>query len=383
MKPTVAIVGSHPITSQDFDFDRTDCDVWVFNEALNTDWCKRADGVFQIHQPVIWRSRTNRNDPHHYEWLQEQTESTIYMIDQYEDVPKSEKYPLDEIMDKFWNAEKYFTSSVAYALALAIYKGYEKIEVYGVEMETNTEYGHQRVGVAYWIGYAEGLGIEVDFHGTIFDAPLYGYDGDIRIPIEFLEERMKAFEPHLEGVKAQIEKVNGMIRGKLTEFIKSYKTELFTLDDMIMASGQNSYNYGLWAGGHMVARGFRDKSQAMIDEAGDYLIVRQEFEGSRLAAGKEMQDATVAVKQAGAYVRKKRDAMNTNDNREIREKLVKTFSESLNKYHEASYNLGKYTGIIKESQLLMAKYDELLKASGITTAQEVKAPEDETVEVLV
>jgi hypothetical protein len=286
-------------------------------------------------------------------------------------------------MDKFWNAEKYFTSSVAYALALAIYKGYQKIEVYGVEMETNTEYGHQRVGVAYWIGFAEGQGIEVDFHGDMLKAPLYGYDGDIRMPIEFLEERMKAFEPHLEGVKEQIKKVNGMIKGKLVEFIKSYKTDLLTLDDMIMASGQNNYKYGLWSGGHMVANGFRTKSQAMIDEAGDYLIVRQEFEGSRLSAAKQVGNASIAVKDAGIEMRKKRDDLNTNDNKEVREKLVKAFSDSLNKYNKATYELGKFTGIIKESQLLMAKYDELLQALGLTAAEEVKAPEDEIVEVLV
>ena len=63
MKNTVAIIGSHPATRGDFDWERTDADVWGFNEALSADWFERADGIFQMHKPVIWRSKTNRNDP--------------------------------------------------------------------------------------------------------------------------------------------------------------------------------------------------------------------------------------------------------------------------------------------------------------------------------
>mgnify|MGYP001043726145 CR=1 FL=1 len=383
MKSTVAIVGSHPKTSRDFNFDRTDCDIWAFNEALKTDWCKRADGIFQIHKPIIWRSRTNKNDPDHYKWLQEQNESIVYMIDQYQDVPKSEKYPLDEIIKKFWNAEKYFTSSVAYALALAIYKGYGKIEIYGVEMETGTEYGHQRVGVAYWIGFAEGQGIEIDFHGSIFNAPLYGYDGDTRVPIEFFEERMKKFEPHIKAVHEQIEKLHKTIKDKLDAFIKSYKTDITNLDEVVMAFGQNSYNWGLWSGGHMVVRGYANKCKVMIEESGDYLIARQEYEGAMIAASKGIAKVQPELQRVGIELKHKRDALNTNENQEKRERLVKDFAGKLNAYHKASYEMGKLTGMIKESQLIMKKYDELIRALGMTNKQEIKAPENKMVEMPV
>ena len=88
-KATVAIVGSHPRTRSAFDFTRTDCDVWIFNEALAdpSGWCKRADAVFQMHNPAIWRSPLNRNDPKHYNWLKSGDTPEVIMQEYYEDVP--------------------------------------------------------------------------------------------------------------------------------------------------------------------------------------------------------------------------------------------------------------------------------------------------------
>jgi len=171
MKDTVAIVGSHPRTRLEFDFNRTDCDIWIFNEALSNGTFPRADAVFQMHVPPIWRNPANRNDAHHFEWLQEPKDGTeVYMQDQYPDVPRSVRYPLEEVTERF--GVRHFTSSIAYALALACFKGYKRMEVYGVEMETNTEYQYQRDGVTLWLGVAMGLGIKVDAHISMFDQPL-------------------------------------------------------------------------------------------------------------------------------------------------------------------------------------------------------------------
>jgi hypothetical protein len=385
MKDTVAIVGSHPKTSKNFDFDREDCDIWVFNEALKTDWCKRADGVFQIHQPVIWRSKTNRNDPDHYEWLKSGDTPTIYMIDQYEDVPRSERYPLDEIMDKYWIAEKYFTSSVAYSLALAVYKGYKKIEVYGVEMETGTEYGHQRVGVAYWIGFAQGQGVEVDFHGNILTAPLYGYDGDVRISIDFFEGRIDAAQPHATASHEQNVKVHGMIKERTNAFIETYKADLSELDNYVLAFGQNSHNNGLWNGIVLLNENYLKKCKQMLEESGIYLIVRQEYEAAMHAAGKNMQKATMNLQRVGVELKRARDKLNTNARKETREQLVKEFMVLLGVYQKASYEFGKTTAFIKESQFILQTHDQLLRSSGIYVGdgnfvEEVE--EEERIEVL-
>jgi hypothetical protein len=88
-------------------------------------------------------------------------------------------YPLAEIVDEF--KTDYFSNTVDYAIALAIYRGYQKIDFYGVNMETNSEWAFEKPGVDYWCGLAMGRGIEINVHGessTILktrDCQLYGY----------------------------------------------------------------------------------------------------------------------------------------------------------------------------------------------------------------
>jgi hypothetical protein len=84
-------------------------------------------------------------------------------------------YPLADVI-RFFNS-RYFTSSIAYMLALAIYRGYKKIVLIGIDMEVQSEYEFERPCVAYWIGQADARGITVmttsGFCDPVF---LYGYN---------------------------------------------------------------------------------------------------------------------------------------------------------------------------------------------------------------
>ena len=83
---TLAIIGSHPRTREEFDFSRTDADIWMFNEAISGKgnvWAKRADVIFQLHIPAIWKNPKNRNDPGHFDWLKSQYEIPVYMQEDY------------------------------------------------------------------------------------------------------------------------------------------------------------------------------------------------------------------------------------------------------------------------------------------------------------
>jgi len=82
----------------------------------------------------------------------------IYMQDKYADVPNSIKFPLKEIVDKFGD---YFTNSISYMTALAIFEGYNEISIYGVDMAVGSEYVDQRPSCEYFIGLARGAGIKV------------------------------------------------------------------------------------------------------------------------------------------------------------------------------------------------------------------------------
>ncbi len=367
---TVAIVGSHPRTREQFDFSRQDCDIWVFNEALNGEWCKRASHVFQIHKPVIWKSATNKNDPKHYEWLKSGDTPVIYMQDVYPDVPKSKRFPLEEIKAKFPRA--YFTSTVALALGLAIYQGYERIEVYGVEMETNTEYGHQRNAVSYWIGYAEGAGIEVDFHSTgFFESAIYGYEGDVRVPLEYHKERIEHFKPFCEQAQKDYEKAKAYADALLGDFIQSYKTDLTDLDKYMTLMGQHSHNFGAVDGARQVHEYYLDKCEKMIEETGTYLVVRQEFEMAAHAAAGAMQEHLQKASAIGADVNRARKALDTCVSRVNREVLVKEFKEIADKWVRENTAVGGMNGTQLENRHLITKVDELVRMAGGQEAADI------------
>lgn len=209
----VAIVGSHPATKHYAPFDDPEYDIWVFNEAANIDWCKRASGVFQMHDPSVYRSPHNRTDKKHWEWLQEAHDDLyIWMQEKDPDVPNSSAYPWKNVVKKLlpgfkWASGEqieYATSTVAYAIALAVWLEYDQIDMYGVDMESNTEYIYQRDCVAFWTGLALGRGIKVVQHSGagLYDVPLYGYDGQIYYTLEELGDEAE----YLENQEAAAEK---------------------------------------------------------------------------------------------------------------------------------------------------------------------------------
>jgi hypothetical protein len=89
-----------------------------------------------------------------------------------------ENYPIKEVMARF--DTDYFSSTLDYAIALALYRGYDEINLYGITM-TIADYSSLKCGCDFWCGYAKGLGVKVKVHGetTVMrttDGKLYGYD---------------------------------------------------------------------------------------------------------------------------------------------------------------------------------------------------------------
>jgi len=104
---------------------------------------------------------------------------------------------------------EYATSTVAYAIALAIYFEYDQIDVYGIDMESNTEYIYQRDCVAFWTGLALGRGIKVVQHSGagLYDVPLYGYDGQIYYPPDELDDEEEYLQSEHAKTTAERERI--------------------------------------------------------------------------------------------------------------------------------------------------------------------------------
>jgi len=118
---------------------------------------EHATRWFQIHPRRSYDINIGRDHSHHA-WMTQQNKFPIYMQDQQPDVPVSVRFPKEEIMDHFGN---YFTNSISWEIALAIYEGFEEIHVYGVDMAMDSEYEYERPSVEYFLGWAKGRGIKL------------------------------------------------------------------------------------------------------------------------------------------------------------------------------------------------------------------------------
>lgn len=159
MKRKVAIVGFAPSTRDKAPYNDPEWEIWVLNEYFSILPQTGASNItrwFELHQrdTVLLSSRSEN----YLQYLKE-SKIPIMMVDQYDDIPMCEKYPLDEIIKELQT--DYFTNSISYMVAYAVYLGYDEIAIYGVDMAQDEEYAKERPSVEYFVGYARAKGIPV------------------------------------------------------------------------------------------------------------------------------------------------------------------------------------------------------------------------------
>ena len=141
--------------------------------------------------------------------------------------------------------------------------------------------------------------------------------------------------------------------------------------------GKNHQIRGMIEGAVELDKHYLDKCQKMLDESGEYLIVRQEYESEMNGARKRMPKANEMLMRTGNALQEHRNKLNTNDNKDIREALVKKFYELLENYIYSNYHLGRNVGVAKENDIMLKKYDDMLRASGITVEEAVEITQPE------
>lgn len=370
MRKTVAIVGSHPGTRSEFDFSRDDCDIWVFNEAPQMDWVKRADAVFQMHEEAIWRNPKNRNNEHHYEWLHTQEVMTVYMQDKYPDVPMSVRFPLEEITARYQS--KYFTSSPCFALALAGYLGYQRVEMYGIEMETQTEYVYQRDGITFWLGILKGQGVDVDAHCKMFDSPMYGYEGEVVLKYDVFVDRIEELTPLVNEAVKRYEGARAMTARALEKFIQRGENPNAVpeaIQKQLTALGE----YGKVDGARQEAHRYKTKADAMREAAdGEFLFSRQEFEAALQAL---VQQHGLAMRDATAFAGRCEVVFNDIVAMDKRHKRIKAFQTKfipmLDAYVKKSAEASLFAGAGEENRRMLGILDKHIRAAGGSKAEEV------------
>lgn len=109
----------------------------------------------------------------------------LMSVRKYAHIPNSYGYPLKKIKNFFdkpiYQGGDYLNSALAQVLAYAIYRDFNRIDMFGINVEMGTEWVFQRDSVSYWMGLARGQGRIVTCSGSarrpgrIIDKNLYGF----------------------------------------------------------------------------------------------------------------------------------------------------------------------------------------------------------------
>lgn len=141
--------------------------------------CKREpDAYFDIHPKALWSDPKKKTwDPKYHHWLAV-NRTPIYMQERYAEAPAAMKYPFATMVTEF--PRGYLTNTLAYMIALALMEGVTHLAIFGCDYHTGSEYGPQRGCAEYWLGVAEGRGVQVLLPPScdLLNKPslLYGYE---------------------------------------------------------------------------------------------------------------------------------------------------------------------------------------------------------------
>lgn len=149
-------------------------EIWSVAVAATYPDVARIDKMFELHTSGYWEQ-----DPNVKKRLAETT-IPIFMHEHIDDIPSSVELPIEELK----KYRRYFTSTLAYMLALAYHarkteKRPKVVELYGVHMSAGEEYADQRPCCEYWLGMLQASGAKVVLApgGALLAAnSMYGYE---------------------------------------------------------------------------------------------------------------------------------------------------------------------------------------------------------------
>ena len=129
-------------------------EIWAHNSAAPA--CPRVDRFFDLHAKQVWKADKSWHKDYQT-WLS-QLPVPIYMQHHYAEVPQSIRYPKERILSEF---RRYFTSQAAWMMALALTEGVTHLGFFGIHYGAACERDWQRPGCEYWMGMAEGRGVQL------------------------------------------------------------------------------------------------------------------------------------------------------------------------------------------------------------------------------
>lgn len=214
-RTSVAIVGFEEQNGRTAPYDNQEWEIWGFNMANRLGFMRddeglfRADRWFDLHE-------VHAQSEKDLAWIHT-CPVPIVLTHQIGLNPRQRILDLEAIehgiLSRYGRIIRcnYFASSFAYALALAISEGFTTIGLFGVSLNWGRERVVERGNLEYWIGIAEGLGIEIVIgeRSSLLTHPgLYGIeydrerDGVINLCAELVRQLLQSpsIAPRLDDV---------------------------------------------------------------------------------------------------------------------------------------------------------------------------------------
>lgn len=148
-------------------------EIWAHSSAIGI--CPRIDRIFDLHPKSVWQKKKSWMKD--YQAFLRACPVPIYMQQHYKEIPQSIRYPKERVLSEF---RRYFSSQAAWMIALALTEGVTHLGFYGVHYAVDSERRTQRGGCEYWMGVAEGRGVQLSIPAgcPLLHEPalLYGYE---------------------------------------------------------------------------------------------------------------------------------------------------------------------------------------------------------------
>lgn len=199
----IAIVGTAPSSVMLAPYEDNSWEIWTLGN--NYVRVPKYDRWFELHD--IDYLKSIKVEKQHL-WNMKDAGNKLTLIKPHPDFPEANIYPHEQIIAEFG---KYFTSSIAYQIALAIYQGAEEIGLWGIDMMGEEEYAYQRPCVEFYLGIAIARKIKITIaeqSPILRCTHLYGED----------TAQVREFEGRYSELKQRSEKVkldNAYFQGQL------------------------------------------------------------------------------------------------------------------------------------------------------------------------
>ncbi len=149
----IAIIGTAPSSIELAPYDDLDWEIWGCSPG--TVHMKRIDTFFELHRFVSG----GVSFPLDYIKYLAAFDGTVWMTVERDEIPNSKEFPWQELVGIY--GPYFFTSSIAWMMAMAIEMRPSEISLYGIDMGATTEYFDQKLGCQYFATLAKARGIDV------------------------------------------------------------------------------------------------------------------------------------------------------------------------------------------------------------------------------